>query len=202
MARIYATLKRQVVTGVFVPGARLDPARLQDDLAASTMPIRDALQRLTGEGLVENPQNEGFRVVQLGESAVRDLYDWCADIVHLCLGGADHHSDLSPDLEPAANYAEELTKLLLRIGSLSFNHERRRAMANLCERSFVLRLIEERLLDDPLAHVAAIKGALAERNWKSAGEAFDMFHKARVELLPSIVSSLRDRSISDRSIIF
>lgn len=141
MARIYAVLKRQVVSGVFLPGARLDPARLKDDLAASTMPIRDTLQRLTGEGLVENSQNEGFRVVQLSEAAVRDLYDWCSDLVHICLARAENLMGNPSDAEGGGEYAEEVTRLLLRIATISANHEHRRAMASLCERSFLLRTL-------------------------------------------------------------
>lgn len=202
MARIYATLKRQVVIGAFVPGARLDPARLQDDLGASTMPIRDALQRLTGEGLIENPQNEGFRVVQLSESAIRDLYEWCADLVHICLAKPDHHADPKPESHDGPGYAEEVTKLLLRIAWLSQNSERRRAMTNACERSFVLRMIEERLVDEPDASITSMKIALDQRDWGGVRKLYDQFHAARIELLPSIAAGMRDRTSNDRSIIF
>lgn len=202
MARIYATLKRQVVTGAFEPGARLDPARLKDDLAASTMPIRDALQRLTGEGLVENSLNEGFRVVQMTDAAVRDLYDWCADLCHLCLRRADRLGDaLRPDVRESGIYAEEVTRMLLRIASLSPNHEHRRAMINLCERSYLLRTVEEKLLADP-PDLNPIKSALDRREWHVASEQLDRFHATRIAIMPAISASLRDHSKSSRSDIF
>ncbi|WP_454883421.1 GntR family transcriptional regulator [Sphingomonas oryzagri] len=202
MARIYAVLKRQVVTGTFLPGARLDPARLKDDLAASTMPIRDTLQRLTGEGLVENSHNEGFRVVQLNEAAVRDLYDWCRDLVHICLARADLLGDQPSDADGGADYAEEITKLLLRIAAASANHEHRRAMANLCERSFLLRRIEGQVADSPFDDLPPLRVALAEHDWALARDSFDQLHQKRIALLATIFARIRDRAVDDRSVIF
>jgi hypothetical protein len=202
MARIYATLKRQVVTGTFLPGARLDPARLKDALAASTMPIRDVLQRLTGEGLVENSLNEGFRVVSLSEAAMRDLYIWCGDIARLCLARTDPHGELEPDPSLGGSYADEVTRMLLRISLLSPNHEYRKAMTSLCERSYVLRILEERLLHEPFHEVRALKNALDHGDWTSIEMLFDQFQETRMAILPAIASSMRDRATSAHPNIF
>jgi DNA-binding GntR family transcriptional regulator len=159
-------------------------------------------KRLTGEGLVENSQNEGFRVAQMNEAAVRDIYDWCRDLVHICLARADHQSGNFGDPQWDGQYAEEVTRLLLRIAACSVNHEHRRAMANLCERSFLLRLLEEDVIERPFEDLASLRDALDDHSWSLASDAFDRLHQKRVEVLPSIIARLRDRTVNDRNIIF
>jgi DNA-binding GntR family transcriptional regulator len=83
MVRVYAQLKRRVMDGEFAPGARLDPARIRDGLAAGTTPIRDALHRPTGEGAVESWQNEGFRIPHFSEPAIQDCLIWCDELARL-----------------------------------------------------------------------------------------------------------------------
>jgi len=56
--RVYAEIRRAILTGVLLPGERLDEAKLRDWLGASSTPIREALQTLAIEGYVETvPQS-------------------------------------------------------------------------------------------------------------------------------------------------
>ncbi len=54
------------------PGAALPFARLKDDYAASMGVLREALMRLTAEGLTVNQPQFGFRVISL---SIEDLTD-------------------------------------------------------------------------------------------------------------------------------
>lgn len=73
--RIYATLKRRILTCEVMPGTRLTEMELCDELGVSRTPLREALNRLGHEGLVEIRPNRGVRVtpvtvrrfLQLGE---------------------------------------------------------------------------------------------------------------------------------------
>jgi DNA-binding GntR family transcriptional regulator len=68
-------LREGILTGRYAPGTRL----VQDDLAAafgvSRIPLREALRRLEGEGLVLISPNRGAVVRPLAPKDIVDLYD-------------------------------------------------------------------------------------------------------------------------------
>lgn len=47
------TIRARIISGQYPPGARLRERELSDDLGVSRIPVREALTRLTAEGLVE-----------------------------------------------------------------------------------------------------------------------------------------------------
>lgn len=57
----YARIRAMLVDGEIVPGARLGQVELAEQLGISRTPVREALRRLTGEGLAEFVPNRGFR---------------------------------------------------------------------------------------------------------------------------------------------
>jgi DNA-binding GntR family transcriptional regulator len=192
MMRVYWSIKRRIMHGDFAPGVRLDPARLRGELAASTTPVRDALHRLTGEGFVESFQNEGFRVSQSSEPAIRDQYEWTQELVHLCLRSAGRYpaDGLHGPLD--GSYADQVTIVLSDIARLSANYEHRRALLNVSERSFLLRAIEEKLLDDPFSELVHIGESILTRNWLLVSTSFDRFHRTRLSLVPAIALQMRE----------
>ena len=62
----YERIRSLVVQGEILPGARLGQVELAEQLGVSRTPVREALRRLTGEGLVEFLPNRGFRAAGLG----------------------------------------------------------------------------------------------------------------------------------------
>jgi DNA-binding GntR family transcriptional regulator len=62
----YERIRSLVVEGEILPGARLGQVELAEQLGISRTPVREALRRLTGEGLVEFLPNRGFRAAGLG----------------------------------------------------------------------------------------------------------------------------------------
>ncbi len=69
-----------ILTGEFTSGARLKTAELAARLGVSTMPLREALRKLEGEGLVEIEPNRGATVRQLDQGFVSDLYELNTEI--------------------------------------------------------------------------------------------------------------------------
>jgi len=57
----YERIRAMVVAGEIPPGARLGQVELAEQLGISRTPVREALRRLTGEGLAEFVPNRGFR---------------------------------------------------------------------------------------------------------------------------------------------
>lgn len=70
----YAELKSRIVGGTWPPGARLEANRLAVDLGVSMTPVRDCLNRLVGERLVDLEHGHGFCVARLSEQELRDLF--------------------------------------------------------------------------------------------------------------------------------
>ena len=65
-------LRRDVLTGTFAAGTKLKVDELQTTYGFSNTPIREALTRLTQEGLVSSDHRRGFRVAPM---TVDDLAD-------------------------------------------------------------------------------------------------------------------------------
>ena len=72
---VYHRLRSGIVSGTIAAGERLVAADLAARFGSSTNPVREALQQLRGEGLVEILPNRGARVRRLGIDFVRDVHE-------------------------------------------------------------------------------------------------------------------------------
>jgi GntR family transcriptional regulator, carbon starvation induced regulator len=71
--RAYRELRQAIVRGDFEPGARLRLDELSSRFDVSSSPLREALNRLSEQGLVRVLENRGFRVAPLTAEGVSDL---------------------------------------------------------------------------------------------------------------------------------
>lgn len=83
--RIYLDMHDLVTSRETAPGMRLDPTILARQLNSSTTPVREALNRLVGERLVETRTSTGYHLPLLDEPGLKDLIGWSADILSLAL---------------------------------------------------------------------------------------------------------------------
>ncbi len=67
------TIRQDIVCGALPPAARLRMEDLKARFDAGFSPIREALSRLVGEGLVEFEANRGFRVAPLSRADLADI---------------------------------------------------------------------------------------------------------------------------------
>jgi DNA-binding GntR family transcriptional regulator len=67
-------LRDAIAHGDFEPGAQLGEADLARDLGVSRGPLREAMQRLTQEGLLVSIRNRGLFVITMTDEDVRDMY--------------------------------------------------------------------------------------------------------------------------------
>ena len=68
-------LREEIVSGRLPAGARLAIEDIAERYAVSTMPVRQALQRLQGEGIIELLPHKGARVVRPDLEFVANVYD-------------------------------------------------------------------------------------------------------------------------------
>ena len=67
-------LRKDILSGVFPHGARLTIVQLVERYGVSQMPVREALQSLQGEGLVNILPHKGARVLSLDVRFVRNVF--------------------------------------------------------------------------------------------------------------------------------
>jgi DNA-binding GntR family transcriptional regulator len=77
--QVHAALREQILSGELERGSRLPQETLAAELGVSRTPLREALRRLAGEGLVTLQPNYGATVAHLDFGDMRDA--WTARLV-------------------------------------------------------------------------------------------------------------------------
>ncbi len=72
--RVYRGLRDQILTGALEPNARLVELQLAAQFAVSRTPVREALKRLTAEGLVSVDPVRGMVVRDVDAAELEDIY--------------------------------------------------------------------------------------------------------------------------------
>jgi len=70
----YRRILAGIRSGEFKPGRRMREAELASQLGVSRTPIREAIRRLSSEGLVTFAASRGMMIAQLDKQQVRELY--------------------------------------------------------------------------------------------------------------------------------
>ena len=70
------SLRESILNAEFQPGERLIMSKLTKKFGISQMPIREALQKLQGEGLISISPFKGAQVRKVDQKFVRNLYDF------------------------------------------------------------------------------------------------------------------------------
>jgi DNA-binding GntR family transcriptional regulator len=78
--RVFAEIERAIVTGEFAPHSRLGEEALAARFGVSRGPLREALRRLEGRGLVVRLPHAGVRVVSLTRTDLVELYEIRANL--------------------------------------------------------------------------------------------------------------------------
>jgi GntR family carbon starvation induced transcriptional regulator len=102
--RAYQKLRREIIHGDLMPGDRLRAADLQDRFSLGLTPIREALMRLTVEGLTQGESHRGSWVRGASVEELADLMSTRRGIERLCLAGAIAHGDAVWEAEIVAAY--------------------------------------------------------------------------------------------------
>jgi GntR family transcriptional regulator, carbon starvation induced regulator len=86
-------LRLDIIEGVLAPGQRLRSAELTDRYQVSATPLREALQRLAAQNLVEIDPRFGATVARISRSDLRDTY-WLREVLEtLALKRSIHAGD-------------------------------------------------------------------------------------------------------------
>lgn len=190
--RVYDGLKRSILTRAHRPGDRLDPAVLAEELHASATPVREALDRLVGEDLVESRTGSGFFLPALDEPALEDLYDWSEELLSLALRGwtSEASGQTPSDGSGGSSPAERTAALFGAIGARSGNGEHRRAIGRINARLHAVRTIEPHVLDGVGEEVDAFWRALSRSERAVLRRVSAAYHRRRRRAAAAIVRAV------------
>jgi GntR family carbon starvation induced transcriptional regulator len=93
-AQAYKGIRDDILACRLVPGQKLNIAEVCERLNFSLGAVREALSRLTSEGLVVSEPNKGFRVAPITQEELEDLTRTRILIECECLKNAMRHGDL------------------------------------------------------------------------------------------------------------
>ena len=191
--RVYRELKERLMAAEFAPGEHLEPVALGETLNTSATPVRDALQRLAGERLVDAPLHEGFRAPAPTEPELRDLFEWTAKLVELALrqgspGPSHRDTGSRPEFAPGPESAADLVfAIVCKTGS----DEHAAAMAGLLDRLAPVRTVEHLLFEDIDEEFVELQLLLASGNAGELRRGIAAYHRRRVRAVSDLLAALR-----------
>lgn len=81
---VFEALVKDILSGAVAPGARLDEPSICRKFGVSRTPIREALRRLSGTGLVEVAPRKGVTVARIDVEQLNDMFEALAEFEGLC----------------------------------------------------------------------------------------------------------------------
>jgi DNA-binding GntR family transcriptional regulator len=93
-AEAYSRIRAEILACRLLPGQKLIIADLCQQQGFSLGAVREALARLTSEGLVEAEPRKGFRVTPITEAELHDITTVRGTVECLCLENAIGHGDV------------------------------------------------------------------------------------------------------------
>lgn len=115
--QIYTILREDILNQNIKCGEKLTLKILQERFNISSTPIREAMKRLSQEGLLEHVTNIGAKVIDIDESDIKEIYDFCLylDLAALNLALKSGKID---ELARELNNCIELQEKSLKLGNI------------------------------------------------------------------------------------
>lgn len=141
--KAFGILHDAIVSGVLRPGERLPIEDLAAITGMSPMPIREALRRLDGVGLVENVPHRGAHVAHLSVEDLKEVYD-CRLMLEIPTIGRAAAKFNEDDVANATSWLGRLEEALTRendADSLEAHTEFHFALYRAADSHWLIRLI-------------------------------------------------------------
>ena len=179
----YRRLKDALLEGRFRAGTKLEAMRLADDFGVSMTPVRDSLNQLVGEGLVDLTPGEGFRVPLLTEQALRDILQVNALLLPINEGSNDTRGA----------YADRLARAFRDIAASSGNRFRVHLVERISDRLHPLRELEPEIWPGA-SHALEQIERTAQQGFDGSNRAVRAYHQHIEDLVPALVGRLNQQT--------
>lgn len=195
--RVYRILKREIIRGAYSLGGRIDAQAIADSVGTSITPVRDAVQRLIGEGLLESQSYGGFHAPTVTAQSLSDLYDWNDRLAQFASKLPPHPDEpLTQLLEPSSamnepeEFASSVAFLFLRLADRSNIRAHRRAVAQLNDVLHAARLAEAVTLRDAHGELNRLVTTLDSHHGKAISNRLSAYHQRRRRHIPEILGTI------------
>lgn len=188
-------IRTRLRSGRLVQGEQLMARDLARELRLSATPVREALSRLAGEGLLEDRRGAGYFAWRLDAVDLVELYDLQCGYLRMALNRSREAPPLAEPApvrepivqDPVAEIEAALAQLVLRGRSLALQ----RAHALLADRLAPARRIEAHVLGDPGPECAVLSAALAADDIGDLMALIDRYGAVRRQAAPELVAVMR-----------
>lgn len=143
--QVYKALRDAILEGVFEPHDHLVQVQLAKELDVSRTPVRDALQRLSQEGIIRSVGTRGYVVSSLTPRDILDVYD-----VRLALEVEAAIIAVELNLVNEAHLAEmrRLTDLMAKVESQTtsyydLNRDFHMVLTRICPNRMIHKILDE-----------------------------------------------------------
>ena len=147
------------MTGTLPQGFRLEAARLADDFGVSMTPVRDCLNQLAGEGLVDFTAGDGFRVPSITEHDYRDMLD-VNELLLVKAAEASRRTLTATDVSIHTDHATRIASAFQKLAEGSGNRCAARVIDRISQRLYQLRMFEAEILPSADRQVERIEESL------------------------------------------
>lgn len=200
---LYEQVRRALQSGRYVPGQWIDPGLLAAEFNTSLTPIRLALHRLVGAGLLEDHARGGMHVPLPNEIAMRDLYDWMEHLLLIaCEIGTSPLPHATAEGLEAISPDDDLVKLTWQlfdaIASATAQSALHQAVKRTNDQLAPIRRGKQHLLEHSFDELSELIRYWHARDYPALSCALRNYHARRKKLVPCIVAALIKRRDSLR----
>lgn len=188
---IYEAIRLEVTSGNLLPGHRVDIASLCSRFSVSKSPVRNILNRLVGEGLLEPHAHDGFYRPFLTEQKLRDLYQWSQDILLLSVARIDLDATPAPETnaDSGTDWVTQTEALFMTLAAQSGNAEYLHAMDITNARLRPIRRQTPVDMFDVAAEFSELSGAMSTGSRQALSAGLEAYHARRFASVAKIVAT-------------
>lgn len=189
--RVYRALRAEYLAGQFTLGARIELQAVSDRLGASKTPVREAVHRLLGEGLLEGDPSGGFRVWAPTPARLTQLYAWNAHLLiglvamikHAALADRLNHFAALPLAEDPVEIAGRTGAIFLSFAEAIGNAEAMLAISQINERLLYIRIAEVTDFTQSIKELRIMTTTAISDVHKAVRRRLEAYHERRIGLL-------------------
>lgn len=198
--QLYIEIKAELTNRTLLPGQRVDVADLCERYAISPTPMRNVLNRLVGERIVESRSHDGFYIPRITEASLRDLLAWNEFLLLSALDGGNLSSAPPPLRAPSADIVHETESLFNAVATLSANAELSSAVAGVHDRLRALRRLPVTSAIDRQNELLALRQLLSESRLTALRGFIGDYHAARQASLSQLIAQAYTSPVNTPSV--
>ncbi len=183
-------VRAAILAGEFKPGEWLRQEQLAQQFGVSQTPVREALQDLVGEGVVERVPYRGIRVIEFTLTDLHDLYACRAFMEGLAARYAAQHIT-SPDLAELRRLVDAMATVFARKEWSEYRDLNRRfheVIYTASRHPFLIRTLNQLWTAFPTMMLSSFAGPIRERRALNTRE-----HRAIIAALEAHASARAER---------